>query len=101
MHDAFDIRWATAGMNTSANTYTITIRGNTTAGTVFQIAGTTTPNQAIASATAGGNGDFTLTTQVNADTLAAIGSPRQFAAGFRVQTTNNADFTISELRITR
>jgi hypothetical protein len=105
-YQSFDIQWGVGtGMSTDTHTYTIVIRGNTNPGSTFRIAGNAAPNDAIASVTAGGNGDFTLTAQISDSILNAIaaGSPRhrQFARGFRVQTLDTADFTIHEIRITR
>jgi hypothetical protein len=83
---------------TADHTYTIRVRGITTAGTDVNISANAGTFEQIGSATAGSNGSFDITAQMTGLELAAD----SFRSGLRIATSfSTADMTIQEIRVTR
>lgn len=93
---AVDVVTSEIGMDTSANSYIITVRGNIEVGGNVTVGGGDSPYATIFSQ-ASPSGDFTLTGTITAATLERAGE----RGHLRVGSDNRADLVIHEIEISR
>ncbi|MCL2274517.1 MAG: endo-1,4-beta-xylanase, partial [Defluviitaleaceae bacterium] len=102
---AIDLVTANLGMNLANNQYRIVIRGTVAsppAGTHVILGGSSNPWNWLASAEPAANGAFTIDGTISTAAFAAAeGGASQFTTAMRIQTNNTANFTITDITITR
>jgi hypothetical protein len=96
-HYSIDLVWGEVGINTSANSYEVTVYGSTGASTNMRLAGAVSPWAGVGTISVAADGAFTLQGVVTAENLEAAGASGQL----RIHSNDTVPFNIYEIVVRR